>query len=458
MTSRKTNQARFVGVAAWLFRKRWVAGLLSLFAFCSPAWAQIPVPGAGAGAGAGGGAAPPGGGGGGGGGGTPAAAPTTLWSRLGLSSSNLQACRDKFCSCQIGQMFNSLLSGPVGAISGGFVCPLCPPPTPAQIAALANKPNGGAEAAAAKIQASEADAKARVAAVEYLGTVDCNRFPEAKKALLAALREDPNECVRFAAARSLNSGCCCDQEVIEKLRISVAGEKKGGPAETSCRVKAAAFSALQNCLMRVPEEVEEAPQPLRAPPEGPRRAPPEEPRRAPPERSEGLPEPIPDPTKRVKPIGTTMNTTDTSTITTSLEAANPRARTIEEDLKTKPFAQTVAEARQTLFEAARYPQASATLPPGKQSVYHALLKARKDIEGKSRPNPKDPSPGRDPGVTPSTYSPAPASVPGQANSIPGQVPGSEPSASGEIPQQTETENPQSSSPAKRGLFGLLLKQ
>ena len=410
------------------------------------------VAGSGGGSGGGGNFSP----GSGGGAGTPAAAPTTLWSFLGLSSSNLQACRDKFCNCQIGQMFNSLLSGPVGAISGGFICPLCPPPTAAQIAALANMPNGGAEAAAAKIQASEADAKARVAAVEYLGTVDCNRFPEAKKALLAALREDPNECVRFAAARSLNSGCCCDQEVIENLKISVAGEKKGGPAETSCRVKAAAFSALQNCLMRVPEEVE-APQRRPAPPEGPRRAPPEEPRRGTPEVGEGLPEPIPDPTKRVKPIGTTMNTTDTSTITTSLKAANPRARTIEKELKIKPFAQTIAEARQTLFEASRYPQASATLPPGKRSVYHALLKARKDIEGKSRPNPKDPSPGRDPGVTPSTYSPAPASVPGQANSIPGQVPGSEPSASGEFPQQTETENPQSSSPAKRGLFGLLLK-
>ena len=210
---------------------------------------------------------------------------------------------------------------------------------------------------------------------------------------------------------------------------------------TSCRVKAAAFSALQNCLMQVPEEAE-APQPRRARPEG----------------GEGLPEPIPDAKKRVKPEGTTMNTTDTSTITTSLKAANPRARTIEEELKTKPFAQTISEARQTLFEAARYPQASATLPPGKQSVYHALLKARKDIEGKSRPNPKDPSPGRDPGVTPSTYGPAPASAPGQANSIPAQLPGSEPSASGESPQQTETENPQSSSPAKRGLFGLLLKQ
>ncbi len=439
MTSRKANQTRFVGVAAWLFRKRWVAGLLSLCAFCSPAWAQLPsLPWAGAGAGAGGAATSALGAGAGAG--TPAASPTTLGGFLGLSSSNLQACRAKLCSCQIGQMLNSLLTGPVGALSGGFICPLCPPPTPAQIAALANKPNGGAESAAAKIQASEADCKARVAAVEYLGTVDCNRFPEAKKALLAALREDPCECVRFAAARSLNSGCCCDQEVIENLKICVAGEKKGGPAETSCRVKAAAFSALQNCLMRVPEEVE-APQRRRGGPEG----------------GEGLPEPIPDAKKRVKPEGTTMNTTDTSTVTTSFKAANPRARTIEEELKTKPFAQTIAEARQTLFEASRYPQAAATLPPGKRSVYHALLKARKDIDGKSRPNPKDPSPGRDPGVTPSTYSPAPASVPGQANSIPGQVPGSESSPAGESQQQTETENPQSSSPAKRGLFGLLLK-
>lgn len=437
MTSRKANQARFVGVAAWLFRKRWVAGLLSLcvFAFCSPAWAQIPsLPGAGAGTGGAAASAL------GAGAGAPAAAPRSLWSFLGLSSGNLQACKDKFCSCQIGQMFNSLLTGPMGAVSGGFVSHLCPPaPTPAQIAGLENKPNGGAEAAAAKIQASEADAKARVAAVEYLGTVDCNRFPEAKKGLLAALREDPNECVRFAAARSLNSGCCCDQDVIENLKICVAGEKKGGPAETSSRVRAAAFSALQNCLMRVPEE-EAAPQPRRALPEG----------------GEGLPEPIPDAKKRVKPEGTTMNTTDTSTITTSLNAANPRARTIEVELKTKPFAQTISEARQTLFEAARYPQASATLPPGKQSVYHALLKARKDIEGKSRPNPKDPSPGRDPGVTPSTYGPASATVPGQANLIPAQLPGSEPGPSGEPQQQTE--NPGSSSPAKRGLFGLLLKQ
>ena len=116
----------------------------------------------------------------------------------------------------------------------------------------------GAAATAAKIKASEADAKARVAAVEYLGTVDCSRWKEATKALIISLRADPNECVRWAAARVLNSGCCCNKDTIEALRICVAGEDKdGNPPETSPRVKAAAFIALQNCLMRVPEVLPE---------------------------------------------------------------------------------------------------------------------------------------------------------------------------------------------------------
>ena len=125
---------------------------------------------------------------------------------------------------------------------------------------------GSAAAAAAAIQASEAGAKARVAAIEYLGTVDCARWPEAQKALINGLRQDPNECVRFAAARALNSGCCCDKKVIKALQICVAGESTdGAPAENSIRVKAAAFSALQNCLMRVPEDL---PPETVPPPEG----------------------------------------------------------------------------------------------------------------------------------------------------------------------------------------------
>ena len=120
--------------------------------------------------------------------------------------------------------------------------------------ALLQCPAPGAAATAAKIQASEADAKARVAAVEYLGTVDCTRWKEATTAFNNALRADPNECVRYAAARVLNSGCCCNKQTIEVLlrSASPAKHRRQSP-ETSPRVKAAAFNALQNCLTRVPE-------------------------------------------------------------------------------------------------------------------------------------------------------------------------------------------------------------
>src|SRR5271157_5753119 len=242
--------------------KTWVAGLLVFAVASSPrVWAQIPAAGA-----------PPGGastaaatalGAAGGGAATPAAAPAaaapqTIWGFFGLSGANVHACIAKLCNTQLGQMANSLVTGPVGAVSGGFIPPLCPPPTPQQIAALDKMAPGGAEATAAKIKASEADAKARVAAVEYLGTVDCSRWKEATKALVSALRADTSECVRYAAARVLNSGCCCNKETIEALKICVAGEDKdGNPPETSIRVKAAAFSALQNCLTRVPEVLPE---------------------------------------------------------------------------------------------------------------------------------------------------------------------------------------------------------
>src|SRR4029077_2368443 len=144
------------------------------------------------------------------------------------------------------------------------------------------------------------------------GTVDCNRFPEARKGMISALSEDPNERVRFAAAEALNSGCCCDQEVIEALKVCVAGEKRKAAAETSPRVKAAAFAALQNCLMKVPDEV----------------AAPAEPTPATPER---LQEALPAPRNRAKPEGTSMNTADPSARVTSLDAAARAARPMRDD-------------------------------------------------------------------------------------------------------------------------------
>src|SRR5207248_7281986 len=99
----------------------------------------------------------------------------------------LAKCKAHLCASQFGQMLNNLTGGPMAGVTGGFIPPLCPPPTAAQAAALAASQPGSAAAAAAAVQASEAGAKARVAAVEYLGTVDCSHWPEAPQALIHPL-------------------------------------------------------------------------------------------------------------------------------------------------------------------------------------------------------------------------------------------------------------------------------
>jgi hypothetical protein len=366
-------------------RKTWVAGLFVLALANSPtAWAQTGVgalPGgvsgaAGAAGAATGLAAAPAAA-------TPAAAPTTLWSFLGLSGSNLQACKAKLCNSQIGLMLNNMATGPLGSLSGGLIPPLCPPPTPAQIAALQAASPGGAAATAAKIKASEADAKARVAAVDYLATVDCTRWKEATVALKNALRADPNECVRFAAARALNSGCCCNSQTMEALKICVAGETSdGNPAENSARVKAAAFNALQNCLMRVPEVIPD--EPLKGI-----------------ERERGTPPPDDLP----KPLGrerSTMNAPDRSHIAASHVTESPALSRHEAQSHRKTYAQTVNEARQTLFQVAQGPRQAVTLPPGKKSVFDLFVKARQDIAAKSKPAPNAAPATNDPGTVPSS--------------------------------------------------------
>jgi len=208
----------------------------------------------------------------------PAAAPRSLWSSLGLSSSNIHACINKLCASQLGQMMNSMLL-PMGSLTGGVIPTLCPPnPNAAGLADQAGGPGGpgGAQAAAAAIQADVAGAGARIAAIEYLATVDCHYWPEAEAALIGRLRGDRVECVRFAAARALGSGCCCTKKTIEALRLVVAGEDKDGfPSETSERVRAAATAALDNCMCRF-EGKETAPEPTE-PPEPATPKPPEPP-------------------------------------------------------------------------------------------------------------------------------------------------------------------------------------
>lgn len=230
-------------------------GLAALLGLTPHLWAQVPAPPA---------VAPP------------AAAPTMVFQAApappkGLleQCADLKAkCKEAFCMSPFGALLNNALL-PVGAISGGLVTECCP--TGPSLADLA-KPPDSAEGAAAQIKKSEAEAKARRAAVRYLGTVDCHWFPEAEAALVKALRGDTNECVRLEAAISLGQGCCCTKKTIAALMLTVSGSNKDGkPAENSERVKAAAMYALQHCLACYSEEVpvEKITEPPRTPVEPP---------------------------------------------------------------------------------------------------------------------------------------------------------------------------------------------
>ncbi len=194
-------------------------------------WAQVPAAPAAAGA-----AAP---------------AATGLGAKLGSLHDKKAACLDKLCTTPLGQLLNNMTK-PASAMTGGVIPGLCPVvPSAAELA----KPNS--EGAAAQIKKSEAEAKARAAAVKYLGTVDCHWWPDAEVALSNALRADKNECVRYEAALALGRGCCCTKAIVKSLTICVNGtEEDGNPSENSARVRMAAEFALNHCLETVPQKIE----------------------------------------------------------------------------------------------------------------------------------------------------------------------------------------------------------
>jgi hypothetical protein len=228
--------------------KRFVLGML-LGLGCTPAlFAQIPgaaAPGA-AGAAAPGaaGAAAPGAAGAAAPGAAPAAAPNNIWSKLCMTPEQKAACRDWFCNSPFGKIYSSMLL-PVSAFSGGLITDCCARPSLTDLA----QPADSADGAAARIKQDELEAKARRAAVRYLGTVDCSRWPEAEAALILSVRGDRNECVRLEAAWVLGRGCCCTPKVVAALSLVVAGSDRDGmPVERSERVKAAAAASLDHCL------------------------------------------------------------------------------------------------------------------------------------------------------------------------------------------------------------------
>jgi hypothetical protein len=294
--------------------------------------------------------------------GAPAAPQANLFSFLCPTQDQKRACRECLCQSQLGLLFNNGLA-PVTAFSGGLIPSLCPgTPTAAELA------DQGAVGAAARIKKEEAEAKARRAAVRYLGTVSCHYFPDAEKALIGSLRGDTNECVRWEAAMALGSGCCCTKKTIQALVICVSGsEEDKKPAEVSPRVKAAAEIALQHCLECykeiVPAKEKEKEPEGGTKPKGPETAPPPAP---------GAP---PAPAAR-------------------LDSAVQQTAYYDQ-VDSKPMPEIVINARRVLAQLHPQPvPATATahlsaLPTGERSVYNLLTGAFKQPPPKPAANGTD---------------------------------------------------------------------
>ena len=188
------------------------------------------------------------------------AAPANLWSFLLPNADQKAACKTALCNSPLGMMLNSA-GGPLSAMSGGLMGNRC---AQNSIQQDLLKPADAPEGLAARVKNDEAEAIERRKAVRFLGTVDCNRWPEAIAALKNALRKDRNECVRFEAALALRNGCCCNNEIIDALKNSVLGENKTdpNPVEKSDRVRVVAAEALSLCPMVYEEPKKDKGQPL----------------------------------------------------------------------------------------------------------------------------------------------------------------------------------------------------
>ena len=187
------------------------------------------------------------------------AAPGNLFSFLCPTAAQKEEWKECFCNSPFGKIFGAMAQ-PVGVFSGGLIGNCCALPSAAELAL----PPESAGGAAARIKADEAAAAARRADVRYLGTVECNRWPEAEAALINSLRGDRNECVRWEAAMAFARGCCCSPRTVAALSLTVvASDRDGFPPERSERVRIAAGVALDHCLQCLAPHI---PVPL-APPE-----------------------------------------------------------------------------------------------------------------------------------------------------------------------------------------------
>jgi hypothetical protein len=143
---------------------------------------------------------------------------------------------------------------------------------------------------AAEIQAQEAQAAQKIAALRYLATIGCRGCYEGVEEAFIAGLEDCTEEVRWEAAKALrdtttnacqlcNSDKCCSENIQKKLReMAFETDDSGCPKEPSDRVRRQARLALEECGPSPPAPQAE---PVQVPEEGPAESP-----------EEGPPEPV----------------------------------------------------------------------------------------------------------------------------------------------------------------------
>lgn len=123
---------------------------------------------------------------------------------------------------------------------------------------------------ASKIRARELDVPNRIKAVEYLATLDCRQFPEAREMLITAMHEDKWERVRYAAAKGLRdmierNGCNndskeesvwdkCKQQCVNVAKSAKRGEKR---VEEDCHCKTCCDEDTLNALAKTAYEMDE---------------------------------------------------------------------------------------------------------------------------------------------------------------------------------------------------------
>lgn len=176
--------------------------------------------------------------------GAPPPGPPTIWSKLGLSPEQREFRQRALAETPIGKLAGAVTE-PLSKATLGIIPSMKPPKVPT-LKELLDK---GAIGAKAKVKMDKLNAKARKEAVEELKDVDCHYWPEAEDALIAALRADRNEAVRFTAAKTLAGGKCCTKKTIDALIVCASGsDRDGAPCEVSATVRAAAAKALEKCL------------------------------------------------------------------------------------------------------------------------------------------------------------------------------------------------------------------